>query len=208
MEHAGYAKLIPTAKSIFLEWDQAKIASNFPFVKRDELYYYLSFIYRPFMLSRLDGRLYTIIDGHDVESENPFDYLIIMDMLCSEMPFRLSGEWCPVSHFSKFTSIGEKGEQDVFAVYAGRFTGNAADLSAACKRLGGVEYTINKSADVSYKIDLFDFFPVILQFWDKDEEFPAEIRMLWDTNTMDYLLFETTFFAASCLLKRIYELTF
>ena len=43
--------------------------------------------------------------------------------------------------------------------------------------------------DVSYTIPLFDFFPVMLQFWDGDEEFDPVLKLMWDRRTLaDYLL--------------------
>ena len=60
--------------------------------------------------------------------------------------------------------------------------------------------------DVSYKIPLFDFLPVILQFWDADEEFDSVLKFMWNENILDYMHYETTFFAASHLLSRLTEL--
>ena len=47
----------------------------------------------------------------------------------------------------------------------------------ACERLGG---SPGKVGDVSYTIPLFDFFPVMLQFWDGDDEFGPVLKIMWD----------------------------
>ena len=39
------------------------------------------------------------------------------------------------------------------------------------------------------------FLPVMLQFWDADEEFDAVLKFMWDYNTMDFMHFETIAFA-------------
>lgn len=44
--------------------------------------------------------------------------------------------------------------------------------------------------------------PVVLQFWDADDEFDAALKIMWDTNTLDFMHFETTFYAANHLLQR------
>ena len=59
--------------------------------------------------------------------------------------------------------------------------------------------------DVSYTIPLFDFFPVTLQFWDGDEEFDPVLKLMWDRRTLDFMRYETTYYAADHLLQRLLE---
>lgn len=70
------------------------------------------------------------------------------------------------------------------------------------EKLGGIP---QQSADISSKIMLFDFLPVILQFWDADAEFDAVLKIMWDTHILDYMHFETAFFAIKHLLSRLIE---
>jgi len=204
-KNAGCSKLIPNAKKIFVEWDHDKTLKNFPHtcVNYDENYIYLNFIYQPFKLDRKTGHVYKTIDNDEVACDNPFEIMSIMDMLCSEKPLQLSNDWCPISYFSKFSSIGEKAENEFYTDYIENFSKNVTNLHKACLKLGGIEYTVNKNADVSFKINVFDFFPVVFQFWDKDDDFLPKIKILWDKNTMDYILFETSYYVVACLLKRI-----
>jgi hypothetical protein len=58
---------------------------------------------------------------------------------------------------------------------------------------------------VAYRIPLFDFLPVRFSFWEADEDFPAEIRVLWDTNVQSFMHFETLFYAAGHLLRRMVQ---
>lgn len=51
-----------------------------------------------------------------------------------------------------------------------------------------------------------DSLPVILQFWESDEEFPPVLKLMWDENILSYMHFETTFFAAGHLLERLGDL--
>lgn len=92
---------------------------------------------------------------------------------------------------------------DMFAGDAARFAGKCAQLEEACESLGG---TPEKVGDVSYKIPLLDFMDVILQFWDGDEEFAPVLRVLWDENILDYMHYETTFYATSHLFERLKKL--
>ena len=53
---------------------------------------------------------------------------------------------------------------------------------------------------------MFDFLPMRFAFWRSDEDFPAEIKMLWDSNIMQFMHYETIWFAAGHLLARLEEL--
>jgi len=58
----------------------------------------------------------------------------------------------------------------------------------------------------SSEIPAFSFFPVLLQYWEKDEEFPPQVRLLWDDQSMKYLNFETTYYLQGDLLEHLLQL--
>ena len=62
-----------------------------------------------------------------------------------------------------------------------------------------------RKGDVSYCLYPFDFLPMMLQFWNSDEEFPANLKIMWDENVLDYVRYETTFFIVSHMLSCIKE---
>ncbi|MDD6189473.1 MAG: DUF3786 domain-containing protein, partial [Clostridiales bacterium] len=68
------------------------------------------------------------------------------------------------------------------------------------RALGGRPYA---NGDIAYVLPLFDFLPVVFQFWLADDEFDASLNFLWDENTLDFMHFETTFFAAGHVLERL-----
>ena len=55
-------------------------------------------------------------------------------------------------------------------------------------------------SDVSHEVS------VILKFYSADEEFPAQITVLWDENTLQYLYYETTFYIVNFLFQKILEI--
>jgi hypothetical protein len=56
---------------------------------------------------------------------------------------------------------------------------------------------------VACRLPLFDFLPVVFQFWSADDDFPASIQLLWDKNTTDFMHFETVWYAAGYVLDRL-----
>ena len=54
-------------------------------------------------------------------------------------------------------------------------------------------------------MDVFDFFPVCVRFWDADEEFPASLQFFWDAGALDFLYYETLWYVMGELLDRLAE---
>ena len=71
-----------------------------------------------------------------------------------------------------------------------------------CRAWGGVE---QRQGDVSYVVPLFDFFPVWLQFWAGEEELGIgpKLHCLWDANTLEFMYYETTWYARGYLQARL-----
>ena len=72
----------------------------------------------------------------------------------------------------------------------------------ACLALGG---TPLPNGDIAYAIELFDGLPIAVQLWFGDDEFPPNLRFLWDENALMYIKYETMYFAKGMLLSRIEE---
>lgn len=67
-------------------------------------------------------------------------------------------------------------------------------MRKACQNLSGRKLA---GGDVAYELDMFPFLPVIIRFWESDEEFPASLQILTDKNMLDYMHYETLMFALS-----------
>ena len=52
---------------------------------------------------------------------------------------------------------------------------------------------------------IFEDLPVVVQLWLGDEEFPPNLRLLWDENALMYLKYETMHFAKGLLLQKIWK---
>lgn len=72
-------------------------------------------------------------------------------------------------------------------------------LRARCKTLGGKE--ILSKADYSVQLPLLPMYPVTLNYWLADEEFPASGRLLLDRSAEHYLTIEDAVMAGEVLLQ-------
>ena len=57
--------------------------------------------------------------------------------------------------------------------------------------------------DAAYAFEIFDGLGVAVQLWLGDDEFPPNLRFLWDENADQYIRYETMYFAKALLLSRI-----
>ena len=186
-------------ESEFLKYDQDAMISKFG-LKYDREYLYIRFVARDYRIGRKTGRVERLPEGVHAGFH---ETLTIFDVLCESKPdCRLSGEFVRVNDLDGVTKTAYLGS-NLFDGSAKAFTHRTEALAAACEKLGG---TAGNVGDVSYRIPMFDFFPVTLQFWDADDEFDAVLKIMWDRRALDFMRYETTWYAAGHLLDRLEEL--
>lgn len=183
----------------FPRYDQEAVIEKFN-LAHDEDYIYLRFTARDYRIDRRTGRVERLPEASHAGFN---EVMTIFDVLCGSKPgARLSGEFVRVNDLDGVTKTAYLGG-NLFDGSARAFSHRAEALRAACEKLGGTPGTVG---DVSYTIPLFDFFPVTLQFWDGDEEFDPVLKLMWDRRTLDFMRYETTYYAAGHLLERLREL--
>lgn len=182
----------------FIRYDQDSMIRKFRLPHTPE-YLFIQFVGETYRVDRRTGKVELCAgDGHGHAGFN--ESMTIFDVLCCSAPgCRLSGEYLTVTSLPGISNISAPGP-GTYSETARIFAHDCDGLRRACERLGG---TAQRTGDVSYLIPLFDFMPVLLQFWDADDEFDAVLKIMWDRNTLDFMHFETTFYAAAHLLKRL-----
>ena len=203
---SNYDKQVDIGKSYFLKYDQQLLAEKFH-LETDEQYLYLTYIGTRCRIARSTGTIYEKTGGEYTECRSYETVMTIYDMLChgteQEIP-ALTGDWKLIGNFA---AAGSSPDANLFAQkYADAFNGKVEELKAACKIMGGEVKARLAGADVTAQIPAFPFFPVLLQFWEGDDEFAPQIRILWDSQTMKFLNFETTYYLQGDLLDRLAEL--
>lgn len=198
----NYELQVDIAKKLFLQYDQAMLTEKFG-LQADEGYLYLTYLNTPCRICRKTGAVEEFVRDSWQECREYSTVMTIYDLLCyskGKAAPKLSGKWCAVGTFV-VTGVTET---DTFTKkYARTFDGHLEALQAACVALGGVLQERMAGADLTCKFDVTPFFPVLLQFWEGDEEFPPKLLVLWDQNTMDFMHFETTFYLQGDLLQRL-----
>lgn len=198
----NYATASVAARELFLAHDQETMIRTFS-LAADENYLYLSFVAAPYRILRKTGAVESKRTGRWKEAAFN-DVMTIYDMLCNPngRPV-LTGNWISVSEMNRLKSGAKTLGSGLNTKWENFYRGKADQLSAACRALGGKPETVG---DVAYALPVFDWMPVYFQFWDGDEEFPPQIRFLWDEAAPNYLHFETTFYATDFILDCLRDL--
>lgn len=185
----------------FLKYEQEKMIEKFH-LKHTPAYLFINFIGREYRIDRSSGRVEWFSEAENRYIHADFnETLTIFDVLCcSKDNCSISGSFVNVNDLHGVIKQYKLGH--IFYGKNALFTGKCQELQKACQRLGGVPGQIG---DVSSVLPLFDFMPISLQFWDGDDEFEAVLKFMWDKNTLDFMRYETTYYAISHLMKRLQE---
>lgn len=200
----NYDLQVDIGKRIFLEYDQELLIRKFH-LEGDEQYLYLTYLNTPCRISRKNGGIEENIQGQWKECRAYSTVMTIYDLLCyhkGEGAPELSGQWCAVGNF---VVTGVTNTEAFTKKYAAKLGGHSEKLKALAQNLGGVLLERMAGADVTCKFQVTPFFPVLLQFWEGDDEFEPKLMLLWDRNTDQFMHFETTFYLQGDLLERLWN---
>ncbi len=200
MRQGNYARQAKNAMVRFLTYDQNYLIRKFH-LQWDEDYLYMTMLHLPYRLNRRTGMPEKLVDGTWQKGDSFNEVLTLFDILCDSRDDRsLAGKWVQTQNFGHlFHRALTETSQDLFAQY---FDRQPERLIYACRALGGVPI---ESGDLGFAIELLDGLSVALQFWHSDEEFPAAVRWFWDANALQYLRYETMYYAIGMVKARLME---
>ena len=196
----NYAIQASQAKARFLTYDQQELIRRCS-LEYDENYFYIRLLSEPFRICRRTGNMERKRDNTWTDANSFGEVMTVLDWLCDSRPDRsVSGNW--VNVITAGPGFHRGFQEDADDPNAQHVAANPEAFRKACESLGGVKIP---GADIGYQIEFVDRLPVLVQFWYGDEEFAPRLRCLWDQNVLQYLRYETTFYAVGLLMKRIRE---
>ena len=202
MKNSNYEKMKDSMADVFLRYDQEKMIRKFA-LKHDEAFLYVDFMGRAYRIDRHTGRVVWLDSSQHEHAAGYNEAMTIYDVLCcSADNCRLSGEWVNVAGLSAIKGGTLAKGSDFFHGAGESFAGRTEALQEAFRRLGGKTAS---GGDLACELALFPFLPIVIRFWDADEEFPASLQILTDKNILKFMHYETLMFALSHVLERIKE---
>ena len=187
----NYAIQVDRARQLFLTRDQAAMCARLGLPMTDEAIP-VRFLGAACRVRRADGAVL----GPDGAPASFGAAMAVYDALARDNAPVLSGRFVPTAALHGIRGTHTVHE-DLHSPAAQRFAGRADALARALRARGGRPWGVG---DVSYIIDVFDFFPVCVRFWDADEEFPASLQFFWDANALDFLYYETLWYVMDELI--------
>jgi hypothetical protein len=187
----------------FLKYDQKKMIEKFD-LKADKQYLYINFIGHIYRIDRQTGLLEWSEDGFVTCVEGDFnEALTIYDLLCdSKENCMASGDYVNLKSLSSLQSSSKNLGDGLFHGNDKIFDHKEKILSEVCEKLGGKQ--VGKG-DVAYEIPWFDFVSCRIQFWNSDEDFDAQMQIFMDKNILDFIRYETVWYAVGHLMRRLTE---
>ncbi len=188
------------ARDRFLTYDQDALIRKFS-LETDKDYLYVTMLHELYRIHRRAGDIQRLRGGNWLDANSFHEVLTLLDLLCDSREDRfLSGRW------KNMTSFGLMFHQNLLEnakdPWAEKFQEHPEAFRRACEALGGIPFP---NGDIAYIIELFDHLPIAIQLWLGDDEFPANLRFLWDENAAMYIRYETMHYAKGLLLTRIAE---
>lgn len=190
---SNYQKMAQQARDLFLKRDQGAMIRLWD-LKHDEDFLYMTYLGMPVSIDRRTA-LVTGVPGEGID-----ETMVLFDLLTlpRHRP-HAAGRWASVSTLGGIIGAGHDRTLSNEPL-AARFSGRLEQLDAACRGMGGLAMG---KADVSYAIPVFADFGIWFQFWEGDEEFPANIKYLFDENALEYMHYETLWYVMNSLADRL-----
>lgn len=199
MAQDNYRLQTEQAQARFLTYDQNRLIEKFS-LQADGNYLYLTFLGLPHRLCRKTGSLEYEKDGCWQDGNTFSRVLTLLDILCDSKDFRHpSGVWQSMESFGRHVHQTLLAERDPMAE---AFDKDPQALARAAQQLGAAPIAWG---DVGFSLEIMDGLAIGVQFWQSDEDFPAQIRWFWDKNALDYLRYETMYYAVSLVRQGLWE---
>ena len=188
------------AKERFLTYDQNKLIAKLK-LKADDKYLYVTMLSEVYRISRASGDMERLTGSGWVDGNTYEEVMTLLDLVCDSRENRyLSGRWKNMTSFGLM--FHQNLLEDARDPWAEKFQNDQEGFRRACLALNGTPLA---NGDIAYAIELFDGLEIAVQLWLGDDEFPPNLRFLWDENALMYIKYETMDFAKSLLLDRIRE---
>lgn len=190
-----------TAKR-FLNYSQEEMLRRF-LLEHDEKYLYLPFVNARCRIGRNTGRIEMRRADEEVWREADYNAaMTIYDYLCDSKPYcHASGEFVTIQSLQAVITSRIGGS--MFDSMAAFIDQHSAAVCQACEAMGGQKAG---KGDISYQFSVLADLQMRLSFWHADEDFPASLEIFWDQNVLDYIRFETTYYAVGYILSELHTL--
>ncbi|MFZ5764571.1 MAG: DUF3786 domain-containing protein [Thermodesulfobacteriota bacterium] len=147
-----------------------------------------------------------LIDGR--EPEDPRDQILLYNYIRFGGGAPPTGEWIGLeslpNSISKVKTLARYCEEPLARLFAGQ---SRTKIIAACRSVGAAPLS-SAATDLTFLVPVLPRLPQQLLFWDEEKEdaFPARVKILYDAGVLDYLDLESLVFSSERLAEKIIRL--
>jgi hypothetical protein len=137
---------------------------------------------------------------------NPWDAIVLYNYIASQGLKPLAGNW--ITYQSLPNSVSKvKTLERLQQEFAARLSGRLPRLRERAAGLKAEPAAVGEDADYPARFRPLPKVPIVLLFWDADREenFPAQVRFLFDATVSDYLDLESLLFLVEGLIDRLQD---
>ena len=190
----NYDKMLADACRRFTAYDMQALAQR-PGVEDIGACLKTCFLGETALLRKRDGRI--TVGGRAADFG---ETLSILDWLCDGKSDAVAaGEYCTVGSLPGIY-VGGSGLVMSGGALAKRIDAEPHRFRDACHAIGGREVALG---DLGFEIPVFPGVAMCLKFYFGDEEFPPQLTFLWDKNMLQFVRYETVYYIAGCVQKRL-----
>ena len=193
----NYETMLAAARRRCAGYDMAALAAK-PGVEETPEYLKTCFLGQEVLVSKADAAV--TVDGKQANFEQG---LSIYDWLCDRKPDAVaSGRFCPVSSLDRVYVSGS-GLSMQMPKLSVCIHEDPERFRAGLAAMGAEEIPLG---DLGWRLDIFPGLPMCMKFYFGDDEFPPQLSLLWDQNSLQFVRYETLYYIAGCLHERLKEM--
>lgn len=191
---SNYEIMAQNSRKAFIQYDMDEICRK-PGIRSDQENIYVTLLGSEYRINKSSG---------EVSPRGYLEAMIIYDLLAFSKPeAHPSSEFLPIQNLSRMQNAHSYAGEGMFADYERYFDGKTELLEKCCESLGGTKFG---KGDVAYKLPFFNDLCIALSFYESDDEFPPTLNIMFDSNTLDYIHYETAWYAAVHAFKKLSEM--
>ena len=188
------------ARDTFLSYDLQKMLRR-PGVGEEGENLSFIFLGTSVSVNRKSGVVLCSYPGGEAWEGDYAEAMSVYDWLCDGKENAVpAGEYCPLNSLPGIYVGGSGGLTIGSHTVTEKADKDPEKFRKACSILGGEECP---AGDIGYKIPLFPNLWAVLKFYHSDEDFPAQLTVLWDKSTLDFVRYETVYYIAGVLFRRL-----
>ena len=194
----NYEKVCETWREIYQKMDKKELAERFQ-LEMDDKALYIDFFSEKFRLDHESGMITSV--------EEPDRVLGFNTIMCiyhlfyySKKDAKLKGDFVPYRQVKRGAPFAPAFEKTVVKPFAKVFDGHLEAFIKAGEVLEGKPI---KQGDAGFILPAFENIPVMVVFWDGDDEFAAQANILFDADITDFFHEETVVCIGSEAVSRM-----